>query len=215
MNPGTTDLFEEVEKLISSLAAAEIPEQRRNLLKPLITYLQGKLDAQEEILLSFICTHNSRRSHLAQVWAQTLASYFNIPALRSYSAGTEATALFPKVLETLSSSGFEILSLSEGNNPVYAIRYGSRVNPIIGFSKTLDHRFNPDSGFAAVMTCTQADEGCPFVAGAEKRISLPYEDPKVFDSSLHQDEKYRERSLQIASELYYVFSHLDLNHGKQ
>ena len=203
-------LFAKIEEVISSLKVEEIPVNRRELLNPLIDFVQAKVNSGEKILLTFICTHNSRRSHLAQVWAQTLAHYFNIPGLQSYSAGTEATALFPKVVETLRNSGFEIVSLSEGENPVYAIRSGGNDQPIIGFSKSLGHSFNPVSGFAAIMTCTQADDACPFVPGAETRISLPFEDPKAFDTTPQQTEKYEERSRQIATELCYVFSEITL-----
>ena len=55
------------------------------------------------------------------------------------------------------------------------------------------------------MTCSQADGGCPFIAGAEKRIPITYEDPKAFDDSPLEEAKYDERSLQIASEMFYVF----------
>ena len=58
------------------------------------------------------------------------------------------------------------------------------------------------------MTCSEADAGCPFVAGAEKRFPVTYEDPKAFDGTPRQREKYLERSLQIATEMAYVFSHV-------
>lgn len=164
---------------------------------------------QQEIRLNFICTHNSRRSHLAQVWAQTLACYFNIKNVFCYSGGTEATALFPMVIETLQHSGFEISPISEHGNTVYSIKYAINEHPVIGFSKKLDEDFNPKSDFAAIMTCSQADAGCPFIAGAEKRIPMMYEDPKAFDGTLQQAEKYKERSIQIATEFFYVFSQIN------
>jgi arsenate reductase len=40
---------------------------------------------------SILYTHNSRRSHLSQVWAQTAAAHFNVKMF--YSGGMEA-ALF-------------------------------------------------------------------------------------------------------------------------
>lgn len=215
MKANTTRLFEGIEKVISSLPVVDIPVERKKLLEPLKEFVQAKVHSEQEILLTFICTHNSRRSHLAQVWAQTLAAYFGIPKLFSYSAGTEATALYPKIAETLRNTGFETNLLSEGQNPVYAIKAGSTEHPIIGFSKTLDHDFNPSSGFAAIMTCTQADEGCPLVFGAEIRFSIPFEDPKAYDATAQQSEKYQERSRQIARELYYVFSKITLENGKE
>ena len=61
------------------------------------------------------------------------------------------------------------------------------------------------------MTCSHADENCPFIAGAEKRIPITYEDPKKFDNTPEQLAKYNERSLQIATELFYVFSKVKIN----
>lgn len=191
---------------ITKIETQEISEVRKSLLQPLVDFIQQKVNDQKQVDINFICTHNSRRSHLSQIWAQTAAAHYNIANVNCYSGGTEATALFPKVAETLANSGFDILTLSEGNNPVYAIKHDENAAPVIGFSKKYDDAFNPVSGFAAIMTCSQADGGCPFIAGAEKRIPITFEDPKAFDNTPLQDEKYEERSLQIASEMFYVFS---------
>jgi arsenate reductase len=201
-------VFESIDKIISTLNVASISNERKAVLKPLIDFIQIKTLENQEIRLNFICTHNSRRSHLSQIWAQTIAHYFNLKNVFCYSAGTEATALFPMIIETLQNAGFKMNKSSESNNPRYTIMFSENEQPIIGFSKTLDDEFNPTSKFAAIMTCTQADEGCPFIAGAEKRISVPFEDPKVFDNTPQQAEKYKERSLQIATEMKYVFSQI-------
>jgi arsenate reductase len=126
-----------------------------------------------------------------------------------YSGGTEETALFPKVAETLTHQGFHIFKITEADNPVYAIKYSENGLPIIGFSKKYDNLFNPLSGFAAIMTCSQADGGCPFIAGAEKRIPITFEDPKTSDGTPEQTKVYTERSMQIASEMFYVFSQIN------
>ena len=76
-------------------------DQRKAILHPFILYIKSKLKNQEIIALNFICTHNSRRSHLSQVWAQALAHHVGINTINCYSGGTEATALFPVVAETL------------------------------------------------------------------------------------------------------------------
>jgi arsenate reductase len=125
-----------------------------------------------------------------------------------YSGGTEATALYPMVATTLEQTGFQIMTLSEGTNPVYSIKYSKNEHSVIGFSKTYDHAFNPESHFAAIMTCSQADAGCPFIAGAEKRIPITYEDPKVSDNTPNQKKVYINRSLQIATDMFYVFSQI-------
>jgi arsenate reductase len=68
--------------------------------------------------------------------------------------------------------------------------------------------FNPKSNFGAIMTCNNADEGCPMVFGAEARFPIKFDDPKAFDGTDLMNEKYAERSLQIASELFFVFSQI-------
>lgn len=201
-------LYSEIENTIKSFDFKKISEERKAVLQPLIEFIQTKADSKLETTLNLICTHNSRRSHLSQVWAQTAAAYYDIKNVACYSGGTEATALFPMVAETLKNSGFRIKTLSEGSNPVYAIKYAANELPVIGFSKTYDDDFNPESGFAAIMTCSQADGGCPFIAGAEKRIPITFEDPKISDGTPQQKETYLERSLQIATEMFYVFSQI-------
>ncbi|MFV8333813.1 low molecular weight phosphatase family protein [Flavobacterium sp. GSP14] len=201
-------LFPEIEKIIQSLQFETITGERKSILQPLVDFIQNKVYNQEDIRLNLICTHNSRRSHLSQVWAQTAAAYYNIKNVFCYSGGTEATALYPMAAQTLEQSGFKIRVIAAGNNPIYSIKYAENTHPVIGFSKKYDDEFNPKSEFAAIMTCSQADGGCPFLAGAEKRIPITYEDPKAFDNTPQQAEKYQERSLQIATEMLYVFSQI-------
>ncbi len=201
-------VFDKIGKIISTLDVEKISIERKATLQLLINFIQKKVNDNEEIRLNFICTHNSRRSHLSQIWAQTMAYHFNIKNVFCYSGGTVATALYPMVAETLQNSGFEVYKISKNNNPIYSIRYAENAQAIMGFSKNFDAEFNPTSEFAAVMTCSHADENCPFIAGAEKRIPITYEDPKAFDNTTQQVEKYQERSLQIATELCYVFSQI-------
>lgn len=195
-----------IETIEHTINTRSVNEERKRNLQSLIDFVQGKVNNQEVINLNFICTHNSRRSHFSQIWAQAAASYYNIPKVHCYSGGTEETALFPKVAETLTNQGFTILKIAEVNNPIYAIKYSDHALPVIGFSKKYDSPFNPVLAFAAIMTCSQADGGCPFIAGAEKRIPITFEDPKISDNTPEQSIVYTERSLQIAAEMFYVFS---------
>ncbi len=203
-----TNVFPEIAAVINTFNFESISAERKIILQPLVDYIQSKVSNQQEIRLNLICTHNSRRSHLSQVWAQTAAAYYDIKNVFCYSGGTEATAMFPMVSKTLAKQGFEIKTIAEGSNPVYIIKYAENEHPVIGFSKTYDDSFNPQDEFVAIMTCSQADGGCPFIAGAEKRIPITFEDPKAFDNTPQQEEKYEERSLQIATEMFYVFSQI-------
>lgn len=193
---------------IESISKTTISDERKEVLQPLVDYIQNKIENNLAIRLNFICTHNSRRSHLSQIWAQTMAYHFGIKNLFCFSGGTEATAMFPKVGETLTKQGFQIQQLSSDNNPVYAVKFDENESAIICFSKTFDDAFNPTSGFAAIMTCSSADAGCPIIAGAEKRLPIRYDDPKAFDGTELMDVKYAERSIEIASEMYFVFSQI-------
>lgn len=205
-------MFENLSKTIEFIKDSSVSEARKEVLKPLADYIQNKIDANQEIRLNFICTHNSRRSHLSQIWAQTMAFHFKINTIFCYSGGTEATAMFPKVVETLVNQGFQSRNfgkqLTQEQNPVYAVKFADNQHPIICFSKTYFDDFNPKNNFAAIMTCSNADEGCPMVFGAEARFPVKYDDPKAFDGTELMNQKYAERSLQIASEMYFVFSQI-------
>ncbi len=203
-----TILLPSIEKFAAKFDFDSLTNVRKDVLQPLIDFIQSKATGKQEIRLNLICTHNSRRSHLAQVWAQTAAAYYGIEKVFCYSGGTESTALYPMVAETLKDSGFSIQILTEGKNPVYAIKFAENEHPVIGFSKLYNDDFNPEDEFAAIMTCSQADGGCPFISGAEKRIPITFDDPKAFDNTPQQKEKYQERSLQIATEMFYIFSQI-------
>ncbi|WP_312208537.1 protein-tyrosine-phosphatase [Empedobacter sp.] len=201
-------MYSTILKTVEQFHFENISNDRKNILQPLIDYIQVKVNSKKPVNLNFICTHNSRRSHLSQVWAQTSASFYNIDNVHCYSGGTQETALFPKVAETLSNQGFQILKIADSNNPIYAIKFDKNCLPIIGFSKKYDDPFNPVSNFAAILTCSQADDGCPFIAGAEKRMPITYEDPKISDGTLQQTEIYKQRSIEIATEMMYIFSQI-------
>ena len=203
-------LFEQLEKGVAVTSQKELSPERQKILQSLIDYVQLKVDHKQTVQLNFICTHNSRRSHLAQVWAQTMAYYFELPNVVCYSGGTEATALFPVVALTLEQAGFTIEKAPEEKNPRYLIQYSENGEPIVGFSKVYNDPFNPQTNFAAIMTCSQADVECPMIHGAEKRVALWYDDPKLFDGTPIQAEKYAERSQEIAAEMYYVFSRISV-----
>ena len=202
-------MYQTLSKTIEQLQLQNISEERKATLQPLIDFVQQKTTGKEQININFICTHNSRRSHLSQIWAQVAATHFNLPNVNCYSGGTEETALFSKVAETLTNQGFSIFKIADTNNPVYAIKYSDNALPVIGFSKKYDSPFNPVSAFSAIMTCSQADGGCPFIAGAEKRIPITFEDPKISDNTQEQSKVYADRSLQIATEMFYVFSKIN------
>lgn len=192
-------------KIVSS-SFDQIPEERKKILRTISQYVQEKTDAGQTAELIYVCTHNSRRSHLGQIWGKTAAEYYGIKNVNTYSAGTEATAFHPNAIKALQKAGFIINKLAEGENPRYEVIYNQSRQPIICFSKTTADDSIPASGLCAIMTCTEADGNCPFIPGTELRVSCPYQDPKIADGTPQQEEKYDERCRQIAAENLYVFS---------
>ncbi|MFC5624022.1 protein-tyrosine-phosphatase [Algoriphagus winogradskyi] len=186
-----------------------ISAERLEVLQVLIDYIQSKVNSSEELVLNFICTHNSRRSQFSQVWAQTAADYFGIPAA-CYSGGVEVTAFNERAVESIKRSGFRV-SKKGDDNPTYFVFHSDDSEPIVAFSKVFDDPINRAARFAAVMTCSHADENCPFIPGTDSRIPVRYEDPKAFDDTPQEAEKYDERSMQIASEMFYVFSQIAIS----
>lgn len=178
-----------------------ISESRKQKLRTLADYIRSQKSAK----LTFICTHNSRRSHLCQIWAATLAHRFGLDGVYSFSGGTEETAFNPRAIAALQRAGFHIENPG-GENPKYQVYFDDDKEPLICYSKTFDDSANPQKEFAAIMTCTDADENCPIVPGAEKRFFIPYIDPKEADDTLKEGQVYDERCQQIATEMYYLMS---------
>lgn len=183
-----------------------ISTERKVLLEKISAYIQLKKDANLPIQLMYVCTHNSRRSHFGQIWAAVAAAHYSVENVNTFSGGTEATAFNINAINALKGIGFDVQAKDETTNPVYEVSFGDELKPTICFSKVYNDEFNPSTNFAAIMTCGDAEENCPFIPGVELRIGTTYNDPKEFDGTELQDQKYKERSLQIALETLYVFS---------
>jgi len=183
----------------------ELPTERKEILEKISSYIKNTTSTGEDANLVYVCTHNSRRSHLGQVWSAVAAAYYGIANVKTFSGGTEATAFNPNAIKALISAGFSVKKASESINPVYEV-YFAEDRFVTCFSKIYNDAGNPSQKFAAIMTCSDAEENCPFIPGCDLRIGTTYHDPKAFDNTLLQDEKYTERSNQIAMECLYVFS---------
>jgi protein-tyrosine phosphatase/arsenate reductase len=185
---------------------SSINPERKFLIEKISQYIVSKKDQNKPINLVYICTHNSRRSHFGQIWAQVAAHYYNIANVTTFSGGTEATAFNVNAINAIKKVGFDIEKKNDDINPIYHIYFDKNERPITCFSKVYNDIVNPTTEFAAIMTCSDAEENCPFIAGAELRIGTTYDDPKAFDNTALQDAKYDERCKQIAIETFYIFS---------
>jgi arsenate reductase len=199
-----------VREFLDQVANEDLSPERRAILDRLVQHLAQQRAQQRDqgkmINVTFICTHNSRRSQMAQVWFHVAAHVYNVADIHAYSGGTEVTACNARTIEALRRSGLEVKQLSEGENPIYSLRFSEAAEPIQVFSKVYSQQGNPQHDFVAVMCCDDADRACPLVEGADGRFALSYIDPKVADETPREQEVYDQRNRQIAAEMLYVIS---------
>lgn len=185
----------------------QIPAERQDELRRLSGYVRSSLESTGVAKLTFICTHNSRRSHLSQIWAKVAADTFGLNGVQTFSGGTEATAMNPRVVASLRRFGFQIdIDTAADPNPCYRVRYTNDSDPLECFSKVYDQPPNPQSAYCAIMTCSSADQACPFVPGCELRLPIRYEDPKISDDTPAESTVYDERSRQICREMLFAMA---------
>lgn len=204
----TAKLYPQVADYARQRAAEfdQIAPARRETLRELTRYIVDTRRAGKPVRLTFVCTHNSRRSHLSQVWARVAAEQYGIANVQTYSGGTETTAFNPRAVAALDRAGVRIEKTTDDDNPIYHVSYAENLPPITCFSKVYSQAPNPRKDFCVVMTCDQADKACPIVEGATTRVALPFEDPKKFDGTKEESAKYDERCAQIAREMLFAFS---------
>jgi arsenate reductase len=190
--------------IVQDLSGISISEKRKMELMPLISYLKKQVASQKNSQLNFICTHNSRRSQFSQFWAKVMADHYEI-SCATFSGGVEVTACNERVIKTLKNQGFSVENNEDQENPRYLIGFKDHTYGVF-FSKKYDHPENPNEDFAAIMTCGHADENCPFIPGADERIPIRYKDPKIFDETVNETQGYLDKSIEIASEMNYIFS---------
>lgn len=179
-------------------------ERKIILLKVAETVAKEYTD-NKVVNLNFICTHNSRRSQLGQVWAFYAAHYFKLN-IHAFSGGTEVTAFYRGTVKTLQSVGFDFKVIDFSHqNPKYLISFNGSTDTILGFSKRFDNETNKEP-FIAITTCNNADTNCPFIPTALDRFHLPFVDPKFSDSTSEQAEAYLKTNEQIAAEVSFIFN---------
>lgn len=190
---------------IKALNDLEIDEVRAHLLREIAFFIGSEIEKNKQVNLNFICTHNSRRSQLAQLWSSYATYFFNMKKIACFSGGTEVTAFYRNTVKVLQEVGFkfQILEFSH-QNPKYLIHFDNCTKPVIGFSKMYDDIINKKP-FIAITTCSNADKNCPYITDTIKRFHLPFTDPKKFDYTSHESKKYLETNKQIAGEIHYIF----------
>jgi hypothetical protein len=202
------DLLEPVRPYVRQVMSefGQIAPERAAALKTAAAFIRERLAQGKPAQLTFICTHNSRRSHLAQIWSQTAAVYYGLTNVTTFSGGTEQAACNIRTVRALRRAGFSVVESTGGTNPVYLAKFAEGQAPGKLFSKVYSSEGNPQREFAALFCCDQADASCPQVQGAAVRIPIHYVDPKASDNSPGESATYDERCRQIAREMFYLMS---------
>ncbi|MCO8123123.1 protein-tyrosine-phosphatase [Stieleria sp. TO1_6] len=207
--PSANSLYPELRRYLDDRAASfdTIPSDRKPDLAKVADYIRRRGTKSEPAKLTFICTHNSRRSHLSQIWAQVAAEYYGQDNVVTFSGGAEATAFNPRAVAALQRCGLQITADEpQSTNPHYSVSTSDNSTPQVCFSKVYDAAPNPTEGYCAVMTCSEADDACPLVMGCDLRMPIRYEDPKVADDTDLESQRYDERAAQICCEMLYMMS---------
>lgn len=203
-------MFEKIQKLLHEFeSSGQSTSDRQQQITAGAEFLSRRLTAGQSADAMFVCTHNSRRSQFAHVWAAVAASYFELDEIRCYSGGTEVTACNERTVASLKRFGFEIEKASNSSdqnyidtscaNPSYLVHFSNDRPPIECSSKLYTTPGLQD--FAAMMCCADVDDKCPLVQGAAARIAWHYEDPKVADDTDQESVRYDERSMQIGHDM--------------
>ena len=99
--------------LINRIDNTTISDQRKDLLKPLQDYLSLEVKQKKAVNLNFICTHNSRRSQLSQVWAKVIGDFYG-HTINTFSGGIEITACNERTIDSLVRMGFDVTNPGGG-----------------------------------------------------------------------------------------------------
>ena len=195
-----------IKDYINSLDFDTISSERKKILQKITLYIKKKEEEGKDINLNFICTHNSRRSQFGQVWSHLAAGYYRIKRVYTFSGGTKTTAFNERAITAIKSCGITEETIKRGSNPHYQLGFDGLCEKKVFYSKNYDAPENQNGAFAAIMTCSNADDNCPVINGADMRIPLRYDDPKAFDDTPQEEVRYNERNRQIATEIFYAFS---------
>src|SRR5690625_5796744 len=107
-----------------------IPEERKRTLQDVAGFISKDLYGKGTVKLNYICTHNSRRSHLAQIWTQTAASHFGIDGVETYYGGTVATAFNPRTVAAIERACFGVNNPC-GDHPRVVVQFSDNAIPKI------------------------------------------------------------------------------------
>lgn len=186
----------------------KIPEERRFRLNEIIYFLEEQELNKAPWQLLFVSTNQSSVSQMAQVWSKAAAYYFDFKNLSSYSGGLDPDNISVSTIKALEKAGFIVYNTDVNGVDVYKVKYSYNLQPILTFSKKIDHIRNPSGDFMAVIVDENADLNIQNIKGTYNRLLLRYDDPIGYEGSELEDQVFDESCRQVAVEMFYVFAQL-------
>jgi len=195
-------VHQSIKEIILKLKEDSISKKRLEILNKILNETNKYTINKNYPNIIFICTQNSRRSQFAETWAHTFNFIFK-KNIKIYSGGTSKGKLNSRTINVLKTNGFKVKK--ESNK--YFLNFSENYNSVPLHSKHINELYLKDN-FITIMTCSDADKNCPVISNSLSKILLSYEDPKKFDDTNQETNKYIETSQQIALELFYIFKNL-------
>jgi hypothetical protein len=189
-----------------------VPDSTEEKLKEAGTYIINRLNNGQVTSISFVCEHNSRKSHLGQIWTLMATQYYQLDNVKCYSGGTTPTYVNLRIIKALENTGFKISEKGiAGKGPLYYLDYGKSSRGFEIFSKRYDHPMNPDTNYLAISLCYNPEECCPISFGADKQLTIPYEDLQTYDNTSLESAKYDEQCRSVARDMFYMMDFVKTN----
>lgn len=183
--------------------SSTLNQERKDLLDKFVDTLKTSLAETNLAVVKFICTHNSRRSQAAEFLMDVLARKYNLNVV-ALSGGTEYTSFNINMVNAIAHFGFELEKFGDKKNPLYIYKVG--YEDLYYYSKTYEDKLNQSENPIIVTVCGDANENCPIIPGTYSRLHIGYKDPKHADSSDKVEEVYRNKVVEIGSEMLYVIT---------
>lgn len=118
-----SDLYDPLKSFLKNRTCefSRIDDLRKQTLIEFSKTIQNSFSKNDFSKLIFVCTHNSRRSQIAQMLALASADFLELPGIEAYSGGTETTEFYIRSVQALINVGFKIdKETHNAQNPKYA-----------------------------------------------------------------------------------------------
>tara|TARA_Y100001949_G_C15986510_1_gene330879 strand:+ start:2001 stop:2567 length:567 start_codon:yes stop_codon:yes gene_type:complete len=182
-------------KFFSRIDSFNPNQKRKKRLDNIASVINENLNKTRSIV--FLCTHNSRRSQICEVWGKVFAEIYR-KKININSAGAFKTVVHSQVYESIVKCGLVV----DNKKEIFFDKKKFKLN-----SKTIDSLTMKN--FIAVMTCSNAEKSCPNDPRSIRNIKMFFNDPRIYDETDKMSREYLNTTIYIAEELNYIFKNIN------